>query len=46
MTEHLVAMLFGAAGGLITHGLHIAWKIRRGNKVNSGKIDLTYKKKP
>ena len=43
MSAHLVEALFGMLGGLIPGGLHVAWKVRRGDRVTSGNIDLTYR---
>lgn len=43
MTVHLVDAMFGFIGGAIPGGLHLAWKVRRNNSVNSGNIDLTYR---
>lgn len=43
MGVHTLDLLFGFIGGTIPGGLHLAWKITRGNDTRSGNIDLTYR---
>jgi hypothetical protein len=41
MPGHALEAVFGFIGGVITGGLHFAWKFTRNNRTTSGSIDLS-----
>jgi hypothetical protein len=45
MSVHWLSVLSGFIGGVVPGGIHLAWTFTRNNKVNSGTIDLTLRKK-
>lgn len=47
MSAHVWSYVLGLLGGLTPGGVKVAWRIRRGRRVEAGTVDLTqYRTRP